>query len=306
MFPNWRRSFVAGLLRSCRYKLRKSRWSLLAKTRRTVTIPTRQGLLTVACADQVIGSRLYCDREFELDLMLRAFAHLRQTGKMPPKGKGTILDIGANMGVISVGMLYLGELERGIAIEPDPTNFALLEKNIAQNGFAGRMVCLQGAASDQAGEVPFEMSESNYGDHRVRIRAGESDNSGADLYGEDKRQVVCVRAARLDDLLSQVYEDWTDEIKLIWIDTQGHEGHVFRGGENLFARGIPVVAEIWPYGLERAGTSPEDFCRVAARFWSHYWVWRRAKFVRYPIETLDIFMDELGTVGDHDNVIFTR
>lgn len=114
------------------------------------------------------------------------------------------------------------------------------------------------------------------------------------------------RTARLDDLLSQVPEGWTDDIKLIWIDTQGHEGHVFGGGENLFSRDIPVVSEIWPYGLKRAGTNLEDFCRVAAGFWSHYWVWRRAKFVRYPIETLDIFMDELGTGRDHDNVIFTQ
>ena len=54
------------------------------------------------------------------------------------------------------------------------------------------MICLQGAASDQAGEVPFEMSESNYGDHRIRMGAGESANSGENLYGEDKRQVVSV------------------------------------------------------------------------------------------------------------------
>jgi len=308
MFLDLRRSAVAQGPRNCQYELRRSLWRLLGKTCRTVTVQTRQRRFTVSCADKVIGSNLYCDRQFELDLTLRVVAHLRHFGRLPSRGHGTILDIGANMGVISIGMLYLDEMVRGIAIEPEPTNFALLERNVAQNGFGNRLICLPCAASDRAGEVPFELSEHNYGDHRVRMEDCARVKHEQDRYGENKRHVVSVRADRLDDLLPQVPGDWSDDIKLIWIDTQGHEEHVFLGGEKLFSRDIPVVTEIWPYGLRRAGTSQEDFCRSASRFWSHYWVWRHNKFVQYPIGILDLFFDELGPEGDHDhdNVIFTQ
>jgi hypothetical protein len=35
-----------------------------------------------------------------------------------------------------------------------------------------------------------------------------------------------------------------------------------------------------------------------------YWVQRRSGFVKYPIETLSLFFDELGTDGQFENVIF--
>ena len=96
------------------------------------------------------------------------------------------------MGVISIGMLYLSEMNRGIAIEPDPRNFALLERNVAQNEFESRMICFPYAASDQASEVPFG-SESNLGDHRVRIESDRLHEHREDRYGESDRRVVSVR-----------------------------------------------------------------------------------------------------------------
>jgi len=44
-----------------------------------------------------------------------------------------VLDVGANLGVISIGMLVNGDVAAAIGVEPDPDNYALLERNIAQN-----------------------------------------------------------------------------------------------------------------------------------------------------------------------------
>jgi hypothetical protein len=90
-------------------------------------------------------------------------------------------------------------------------------------------------------------------------------------------------------------------------DVQGHEGHVFAGGAELFSRDIPVLSEVWPYGILRSGMELEQFCRVAQRHWSSYWVWRRAqRYVQYSITDLPKFCEELGSAGAHDDVIFTH
>ncbi len=40
---------------------------------------------------------------------------------------------------------------------------------------------------------------------------------------------------------------------LIWMDTQGYEGHVLRGAKEILSKGTPLVSEFWPYGLRRSG-----------------------------------------------------
>jgi len=47
-----------------------------------------------------------------------------------------VLDVGANLGVISIGMLVNGDVAAAIGVEPDPDNYALLERNIARTSAA--------------------------------------------------------------------------------------------------------------------------------------------------------------------------
>jgi FkbM family methyltransferase len=291
-------SKILGLIHM---ELRSSWWDFNSKFRESITVTTKQGIFTVLLADSGIGKSLYCDRQFELASISETMKFLRSIQKCPPKGEGTIVDIGANNGVISIGALHIGELEKAIAIEPDPQNFSLLQHNVNQNGLKDRVICLPYAASHTKGELVFELSNTNYGDHRVR----GIPNSARELDRESERNVITVQADQLDNLLSDLPKDLTQTIALVWVDVQGFEGYVFMGAKGLLSKGVPVVAEIWPYGIERAGMAQEEFCSIVASIWSNYWVWRRGKFVRYPLNTLDILFDEVGYGGDHDNVIFT-
>lgn len=291
------------VLRRAVYEVRSWLWKIHGKLRRSVTVRTKQGTLTVSAADTAIGKSLYCCREYELDLTLKVAAFLRDIRKTPLNGKGTVLDIGANIGVICVGMIEQGLVDKAIAIEPDPHNFALLEHNVRQNGLEDRVICLRRAVSDASHVVAFELSDNDYGDHRVRSTSCATDSSG--LFGESQRPTIEVEADCLDHLIGKAPQPFAENIALIWVDVQGHEGYVFRGGTGIFSRGIPVVAEIWPYGIARSGMSRQEFCAIAERIWSDYWVLRRGKFVRYPISVLGALFDELGDAGDFDNVIFT-
>jgi FkbM family methyltransferase len=213
------------------------------------------------------------------------------------------LDIGANNGVVSIGMLATGEFEAAIAIEPDPRNFALLQGNIEVNDFGDRFACLNFAVSDQRSELEFELSEINYGDHRVRSQ--RPDAKSRELFNESKRRVINVPADTLDNLLAGLEADCARQVSLVWIDVQGYEGYVFRGATDLLARGIPVVSEIWPYGIERAGMSLETYCEIVSGIWPTYWTEQRGKLVQHPIGELPKYVAKLGRGTKHENVIFT-
>lgn len=267
-------------------------WRVIRKLRREVTVRTKQGTFIVSCQDNVISKALYCTGEFESDLMVKVIALLQP--------KGTLLEVGANMGITSIGMLHTGLMRKAIAIEPEPYNFSLLQRNVRQNGLEDRIICLPYAVADKDGAIQFELNEHNFGDHRVRITTGDG------LHQESKRRVIEVEAKPIDDLLRKVPTTFTGDIGLIWVDVQGYEAHVFLSGKDLFSRNIPVVTEIWPYGIRRAGMSPERFRNIVTEIWSSCWIMRNGTFVQYSVAELPTLFDELGYEGRHTNVIFTN
>jgi FkbM family methyltransferase len=277
-------------------RLRALSWDLLRRVRSHVTVTTRQGRFRLPLRDEAISKALFIERQYELDLVTRSLAALRSIGRLPARGQGTVLDIGANNGVISIGMLTTGEMAAAIAIEPEPGNFALLESNVKLNGLDGRMTCIRSALSDREGEVAFELSGDNFGDHRVRATAPVT---GPEHYGESGRRVTKVPARRLDDALT---ESQRRGLSLIWMDVQGYEAHVLRGAPRVIATTVPLVTEIWPYGLRRAGTSNATFCDVAASHWATFS--ELPDLEPRPVAELPALLDRLSGDEDYTNVVF--
>jgi FkbM family methyltransferase len=282
-------------------KLRGLQWQIHRRLRSTTVVSSQQGEFRIRLqANDYLGKYLYARGQYELDIVSDSLLFLRSIGKCPEKGKGTVVDIGANNGVISIGMLYNGEVEKGIAIEPEPINFAYLQENIQRNNLEKRMIALQYAVSDKSGELVFELSEDNSGDNRIRTAT-----NAFERFNESKRQTISVKADSLDVLLQKIPKEFTDSLALFWIDVQGYEAYIFKGAKELFLQGIPVVTELWPYGIARAGMTESEFCEIASGIWSSYWVKRETGFVKYPINELPTFFKELGNEGNFDNIIFT-
>ncbi|MEJ7784689.1 MAG: FkbM family methyltransferase [Solirubrobacteraceae bacterium] len=76
--------------------------------------------------------------------------------------------------------------------------------------------------------------------------------AGAPAFSTSSDATVQVPSRRLDSLIEADSVD-LDEIGLVWIDVQGHEGHVLAGASTLLAAQLPIVCDYWPYGLRRAG-----------------------------------------------------
>ncbi len=283
---------------------RKIEYKYLLKLNKEATFTTKQGIFTIPTGvPDPISRSLYLNKEFELDLITETM-HLIRNLRNLEKGQGTILDIGANNGVISIGMLVRGELNKAIAIEPEPRNFLTLTHNVQQNDLDNVMICLNYAVSNEKSTLEFELSEKNYGDHRVRKSFSETKSK--ERFDELKREVITVEADSIDNLLANLDQKFTKDISVIWVDVQGYEGYVFLGSKQLLSSGIPLVSEIWPYGIMRAGMSQETFCEIVSNLWNFYWVKRRGKFIKYPINIFYTYFEELGYNGDYDNVIFTQ
>lgn len=158
--------------------------------------------------------------------------------------KNILIDIGANIGTIGIFAISQNLCNKCIAFEPEPINFNLLSANVSLNGLNDRFELHNEALSNEFGKsLSFELDELNYGDHRVRI----NDKSGS--YGEENRKIINVPSNSLDNACVDV--DLNDCI--IFMDTQGFEGHILSGAKSFIDAKVPMVTEFWPYGLNRAG-----------------------------------------------------
>lgn len=156
----------------------------------------------------------------------------------------TILDVGANIGLYTALFAdATGTEGLVVALEPDPQNFAFLQKTIAANNLKN-VKPAQVAASRSKGTMRLHTSSENRGDNR--------------LYANDLADgFVDVEVVRLDDLLSSMNILALDFIK---IDVQGFEEHVLAGLEQTIRRSanLTILMEFWPYGLTQASSNPLD------------------------------------------------
>ena len=275
----------------------KVRWQMLyAGPRRDVTVDTWNGRLTFDSRDKLIGKYLYVHRAYERRYIEHALAALERDGWLA-RG-GTLLDVGANIGMICIALLRHGWFDRAIAFEPAPSNVRLLERNVAHNGLTERIARVPIALSSSDGEMELELSEYNSGDNRLRV------NASAGAWHEDRRATVRVPVRRLDDVLAE-RRDRAD-VRLIWLDIQGHEGRFFEGAEATLSRGVPVVSEFWPYGILRSGTTRESYMDIVTRLFTHVYVLSGSANAKQPVSAVDALFDTCAAPKAMRELVFVR
>lgn len=225
-----------------------------------MAVTTPHGVIEFDSRDRGVGKALYLERGYELASIRAALGWLRGHGLLAPGG--TVVDVGANIGVTVIPLLAEGGFERALAVEPEPGNAELLVRNLARNGLSDRVTVAQCALSDTEGQATLELSGGNWGDHRVRSSAGTE--TAGESFGESRRKTVPVRVRTLDALIEATPAIPAASIRLVWADIQGHEGRLLAGARQRLPRAVPMVSEFWPYGLKRAGTRPEDFMALAS------------------------------------------
>ena len=219
---------------------------------------TPTGPLLVLSSDDVIAQDLLSRGSFTEKKISEVTDFLIRKHRFRPQ---TFIDIGANIGTHLVHAVDAGGFSCGVGFEMNRENFLLLQCNILLRDLADRVRVFNLALSDKAGVATMELAPGNFGDHRIR---GDSGDRGGGLYGEESRRCESIRTARCDEFLRQ-QDIPVSRDTLIWMDVQGHEGHVLRGAEGILSGDSRpfVVVEFWPYGLERAGGRDAFFAFLA-------------------------------------------
>lgn len=135
--------------------------------------------------------------------------------------KGTVVDVGANIGFITVRAARTAS--RVIAIEPHPTRFRYLERNVALNGLTN-VTCMNCAVGAGEGELALYDVDPTLGPRPLDVSATP---------GRGRCHRVPLRT--LDSLV--------EEANLVKIDVEGYEAEVLRGANNLLAGGPRLVIE---------------------------------------------------------------
>ena len=218
----------------------------------SISVRGANGLVWGSINDRWLMGNYATKREWAPDIV-ELFKHFFLTAN----DGGTFLDIGANVGLTLFPVAQNPRVQC-YGFEPEPRNFAYLNLGLRENCPYDNVVLSQVALFDRKDTVKFELSSSNYGDHRVRV----SETDG--LLGEGSREVILVQAERLDDI---VHVDRLKRPLAVKIDTQGAEPNIFAGGERTLTAAELISLEFSPHSMRRIGGDVEaELQFLAAHF----------------------------------------
>ncbi|NYZ78920.1 FkbM family methyltransferase [Candidatus Micrarchaeota archaeon] len=195
------------------------------------------------------GNKLFLDANDTLGLSIFGTHEKTETefAKKQIKKGDVVLDIGANIGYYTlIFARAVGNKGKVFAFEPDPENFALLEKNVKINRYAN-VVLVKKAVSSKTGKLKLYADKNNKTDGRI-------------YDSHDNRSSIDIDAVRLDDYFAN-YKGNVDFIKL---DIQGAEWAAVTGMARLLKRNkkVKIITEFWPAGLKRFGVEPGDYLKL--------------------------------------------
>jgi FkbM family methyltransferase len=157
----------------------------------------------------------------------------------------TFLDVGANIGIVSLAVLAGVPDARVYAFEPAPRQHALLAATIGRNGLARSITAERLALADRAGKSSFAI-------HVPWLAAGDG---LLDTGRSGRAKQVTVETDTLDGWWTRAGRPQVDVVKL---DTEGSELLILRGAAALLEACRPTLfLEVheqnlrpYPYGAE--------------------------------------------------------
>ncbi len=181
------------------------------------------------------------DRVYERDLV-EAIVH-----ELTDKSGESMIDIGANIGLISLAVFRSVPTVNIFAFEPGPHQHDLLATTILANQLNESIVLSGKAVSDLVGEAPFHVHDyvNSSGDGLVDTgRAGKS-------------QIVLVETVTLDTWWNK---NNRPHISVVKIDIEGGELLALRGAHEFISNVRPVIfTEISAVNIAAYNYMPQDY-----------------------------------------------
>jgi FkbM family methyltransferase len=270
-----------------------------------VAVDSERAQYLVSTSDYGVSKSLFIrTARGEMRLLARALKILGALGLDDGVRDGTFVDVGANIGTTTITAMCSHGFARAIACEPEPHNQGLLELNLVANDLERDVEIFRAAVADRDGTVGLCVNKFRSGGHEVHY-------SGRPVPGDSKAyELIEVDQVALDSLASGGTLDPAD-VTFLWMDAQGHEGHVLRGASSLTDRGVPVVLELFPKEIDRHG-GLDYFRESASDRYTHYVPLHRARgkvearFDLLPITDLEQEIDRLLTGARVTDILLVR
>lgn len=193
----------------------------------------------------------------------------------------TILDIGANIGYVSLTAAKLvGKDGQVFGFEPDPINFERCMKNVHLNNFPNLTIFPYGMSSSEGKAFMKVRAPLNRGGNQVVLTPNDSSSD-----------LVEITLSTIDTF---VFQRNLQRIDLIKIDVEGHELHVLRGAQQTIQRFHPILyVEVSDINLKECQSSPKELL-----------LWLQAHYeILVDAETLNPIDLQADFTGCHFDVI---
>lgn len=192
-----------------------------------------------------------------------------------------IIDVGANIGMLTIPFARKANAGKVVAFEPDPVSRARLVGHLAKNRIDNVKVEARGLGRAEGTQRLYRVLGTNSGMNRIVSLEPAS----------DRFPFAEVQVARLDHLWPELGMDRLDLIK---IDVEGFEMEVLRGAEATLRRFKPVLfIELDEQNLRENGSAPATL--VAFLEGLGYRVRQAGDLAPMPRELAGCHMDVLCT-----------
>ena len=241
-------------------------------------------------SDKAISRALFIKGSFDFDKVEKVISVMSAVNKAFKLE--TLIDVGANIGTVCIPAVKRGLAANAIAIEPEPLNYRVLVANIFLNDLADRIKTYNLALGSKDNQtLELELSEGHSGDHRIHV----ANETGTASSGK----ITSVKSETFDSVVPAVDRNSC----LVWMDTQGYEGIILQGAQNIIRAQVPMVVEFWPEGMKRMRSYPA--LREAMLNYSEYYDLSDEHPRPVPItqKSVDALYERLGETGQWTDVL---
>ena len=228
------------------------------KGKKDYTVCTVEGISYIAStSDRVILDWMTLYERNWADEEMQVFYELsRKYYPGDASRRGWFIDIGANIGTTCI--YYKKKLDENVdilAFEPEYNNYRVLSANLVLNGLDKTSVEENFGLSERQEQGKLHINPANPGQNSLLMD-----------YGQDAEEIKMIS---LDEYVSEKGIS-PDDIKYIWIDTEGYEPVVLQGAVNTLKNGnIPVFMEFNPHLWSCAGLF-EKMMEVLSGLYTRY------------------------------------
>ena len=243
-------------------------------------------------ADKAISRTLFIQGSFDFDKVEKVISVMSGVNKAFKLE--TLIDVGANIGTVCIPAVRRGLAANAIAIEPEPLNYRVLVANIFLNDLADRIKSYNLALGSQDNQtLELELSAGHSGDHRIHV--GSETGSSTARSGK----ITSVKSDTFDSVVPAVDRNSC----MVWMDTQGYEGIILQGAQNIIRAQVPMVVEFWPEGMKRMRSYPA--LREAMLNYSEYYDLSEERPRPVPItqKSVDALYERFGETSQWTDVL---